>query len=98
MDASDKITWLELMLIGRPIAAHVHQNFQRIRRRVAGQLDGGRSFIQSKRMGDEFAQVELTAEHEAGDFALEGEIGRIAADEIFLVHADGSEIQLRVVS
>jgi hypothetical protein len=49
-------------------------------------------------MGDERAHVELTAEDEPGNFALEGEISGITADEIFFVHANGGEIQLRVES
>jgi len=43
-------------------------------------------------MGDEGADVEFAAEDEAGDFVLEGDVGGVAAEEVFFVHADGGEI------
>lgn len=49
-------------------------------------------------MGDQITHIQPAAEDEPGDFALEGEIGGIAADEVFFIHADGSQVELRVES
>ena len=47
-------------------------------------------------MGDQLPHVEPAREDEAGDFALEGEIGGIAAEQIFFVHANGGQVQRKV--
>ena len=60
---------------------------------MGSQGDGGRRLIQREIMGNERAHVEPAGENEPGDFALEREIGRVAADEVFFVEADGGEIK-----
>ena len=44
-------------------------------------------------MGDQGADIEFSAEYEAGNLCLEGEIGGIAAEEVFFVGADGREVE-----
>jgi hypothetical protein len=44
-------------------------------------------------MGDEAAHIELSGEDEAGDFFLQKDVGGVAADKIFFVHADRGEVQ-----
>ena len=60
---------------------------------MGGELDGGGGLVQRKTMGDEAADVEFPAEHEAGDFFLEGEVGGIAAEEVFFIHANLGEVE-----
>ena len=60
---------------------------------VGRQFDGGGGFGQRETVRDEWAHIKLTAEHQPGYFLLQGEIGRIAAQQVFLVHADGGQVQ-----
>ena len=75
------------------IAIGTNHDFQRIFRGAGGQLDGGGGLFERERMGDQWAHVELAREDEARDFALEGEIGGIAAEQILFVHANGGQIK-----
>ena len=46
-------------------------------------------------MGDEFSDIEPARENEAGDFALQGDVRRIAANEVFFIDADFREVNER---
>ena len=49
-------------------------------------------------MRDKRAHIELTGEDEARDFALDGKISRVAADEVFFIQANGGEVQWKVIT
>lgn len=65
-----------------------YDNFQRIGIGIGGELDGRQCFFERKAVRDERTHVEASGEDEAGDFDLQCEIGRVAADQIFFVQTD----------
>lgn len=48
--------------------------------------------IEREAVRDEIADIKLAGEDEAGDFALQCEIGGVAAEEVFLVNANRGKI------
>ena len=56
---------------------------------MGSEIDGLGGLFQREAVGDQFAHVELAREDQAGDFALQGEIGGVAAEEVLLIDADG---------
>ena len=56
------------------------------------QINRHRSLLQRKAVCDERAHVKAAGKDEAGDFDLQCEIGRVAADEVFFVEANGGEV------
>ena len=61
---------------------------------MGSQGHGGGGLFQREKMGDQWPHVEPAGEDEARDFALEGEIGGVAAEQIFFVHANGGQIKV----
>ena len=59
---------------------------------MGGQIYGWGGFGQVKAVGDQAAHVQLAAEYEPGDFALEGEIGGITAQKVLFIDADAGEV------
>src|SRR5260221_6851640 len=49
-------------------------------------------------MGDEGANIEFSRKNEASNFLLQKKIGGVAANQVFLVHANCSEIERSLVS
>ena len=70
-----------------------HDNFQGIPGRAGGQCNGIGGLFQRKAMSYQLAHVEAAGEDEPGDFGLQCEIGRVAANEVFFVEADGGQIK-----
>ncbi len=62
---------------------------------MGSQGHGLGGLFKREKMGDQLPHVEPAREDEARDFALEGEIGGIAAEQIFFVHADGGQIKAK---
>ena len=61
---------------------------------MGGQINRFRSFIQGKMVGNQATDVQLPGEYQPCHFALEGEIRRIAAKQVFFVDAHGGEVDL----
>lgn len=61
---------------------------------MRGQSDGFGSFLQGKPVSDEFAHIEFSGKDELRDFALNQEIGGIAANQIFFVQANRGKVQV----
>jgi hypothetical protein len=75
------------------VAIGTNHDFQGIFGGLGRQLDGGGGLLERKAMGDQLPHVEPARKDEAGDFALEGEIGGVAAEQIFFVHAYRGQIK-----
>ncbi len=65
---------------------------------MGGQFDRARSPGERKLVGDKFTYVQPPRKHQLCHFALESEVGRVAANEVFLVHADGGEVEAGVIA
>ena len=59
---------------------------------MRGEFHGGGRFREREPVRDQRAHVELPAEHQPRDLFLQGEIRRVAADQIYFIHADAREI------
>lgn len=49
-------------------------------------------------MGDELAHVQFAGEDQAGNFFLQKKIGGITAQQLLFIHADGGQINGRMVA
>lgn len=74
------------------VSRATHKDFQGIRFGMGGEVNGIGGFFQGETMCDKAAHVHLPGEDEAGDFFLQGEVGGVAAEEVFLVDADGGQV------
>ena len=70
-----------------------HEDFEGIFGWFGCQGDGGGGLLQWKAVADERAHVETAGENEPGNFGLQREVGRVAADEVFFVEADGGKVE-----
>ena len=52
------------------------------------QLVGFRRLVDRERVRDQFANIQLARENQPGHLALQGEVGRVTADQAFFVHAN----------
>ena len=60
---------------------------------MRGELHGVGGLVERKAVGDERAHIQPARKDEAADLLLDGEIGGVAADEVFFVEADGGEVK-----
>src|SRR5262249_4231822 len=58
------------------------------------QLDRVGRLFQGKLMRDEPANIQFVRKYQPRDFLLKGEISRVAADEILLVHTNLGEVEV----
>jgi len=66
----------------------LNEDFQGTGRGPRSQRNGTGGFIQRKTARDQPAHVEPARENEPGGSALQGEVGGVAADQVFFVQAD----------
>lgn len=55
---------------------------------MGGEFDGLGGLLQGKAVGDEAAHVQLPGKNQPGNLALEGEIRRITAEQVLLIHTN----------
>jgi hypothetical protein len=65
---------------------------------MGGQVDGVSGLFEGIPMRDQWTNVEATGKNQSGDFLLQQKIGRVAADEVFFIHADFGEVEGHIVT
>jgi hypothetical protein len=71
-----------------PVLRCSDEDLQRFGSGMGGEFDGLGGLLQGKAVGDEAANVQLPGKNQPGNFALEGEIRRITAEQVFFIDAD----------
>jgi len=96
MSAQSK-TWRQIGWFMKLETPHVvsYNNLQGIRSRFGGQGDGGGGLGQREVMRNQRADIEPAGKDQARDFGLQREVGRVTADEVLLIQANGREVEGR---
>ena len=71
-----------------------HDDLQRIRSRVCREPDRCRGLFQGKAVREERADIESPGKNQTGHFGLQREIGGVAANEVFFVQTNRSQIEV----